>query len=114
MPHFVLECSENVLAAASAKEVLTVVYQVARESMLFNESDIKVRIRPFADFVNGPANSDFVHVFGYIMEGRTIDQRNKLSRAIVTALKELLPDVPVISMNVINFEKATYNNRDSI
>ena len=51
---------------------------------------------------------------GYIMEGRTVDQRKALSTSIVTRLKKLLPEVPVISMNLIEFEKATYTNRTMI
>jgi 5-carboxymethyl-2-hydroxymuconate isomerase len=48
------------------------------------------------------------------MEGRTTEQKADLSHRIVSKLKELFPSVPVISMNVEEFERATYNNLNSI
>jgi len=48
------------------------------------------------------------------MEGRTTGQKAGLSKRIIAKLKSLFPDVPVVSMNVSEFEKATYCNRDMI
>jgi 5-carboxymethyl-2-hydroxymuconate isomerase len=73
-----------------------------------------VRTRTYEHFTVGGTQDDFLHVFGYIMQGRTIEQRQTLSVSIVKRLKELLPDVPVISMNVMEFEKATYTNRSMV
>jgi 5-carboxymethyl-2-hydroxymuconate isomerase len=69
--------------------------------------------RPFKEFTVAHTHSDFIDVFGNIMEGRTPEQKSNLSRTIVTRLKEL-PDVPVISMNVREFEKAVYCNRHMV
>ena len=52
----------------------------------------------------------FVHVFANIMEGRTQEQKKTLSDKVVRTLTELLPEVDVISMNIRDFEKATYCN----
>ena len=57
---------------------------------------------------------NFIHVFGHIMQGRNTEQKADLSRKIVTRLKSMFPDVPVISMNVIDFEKATYCNKTMV
>ena len=46
--------------------------------------DIKVRLRAFSDFLAGSENVDFLHVFAYIMEGRTALQKQALSTAVVT------------------------------
>ena len=51
-----------------------------------------------------------MHVFANIMEGRTQEQKRTLSRSVVRTLKELLPAVEIISMNIRDFEKATYCN----
>lgn len=48
------------------------------------------------------------------MEGRNTDQKSKLSKAIVTKLNEILPEVPVISINIKDFEKASYFNKTMI
>ncbi|MBL7703573.1 MAG: 5-carboxymethyl-2-hydroxymuconate Delta-isomerase [Ferruginibacter sp.] len=114
MPHFVIDCSENITNLKSAKEIIEAVYSVAESTGLFAVGDIKVRIKPYTAFTVGGTSDDFVHVFGYIMEGRNTEQKANLSRLIITKLKCMFPDVPVISMNVIDFEKAAYCNKKMV
>jgi 5-carboxymethyl-2-hydroxymuconate isomerase len=90
------------------------VFEAAKGTGLFATEDIKVRVREFDDHVTGGGRDDFIHVFAYIMEGRTTEQRSGLSRAVVSVLKDMFPTVPVISMNVMEFEKATYQNRNTV
>jgi 5-carboxymethyl-2-hydroxymuconate isomerase len=113
MPHLILECSANVLALRSAEELIRAVHSTAEASGLFAEGDIKVRVRSYEQFTVD-TQDDFLHVFGYIMQGRSVEQKKVLSDSIVKRLKELLHDVPVISMNVMEFEKATYTNRTMV
>jgi len=110
MPHFVIDCSENILNLKSQEEILKAVHQTADSTALFDKSDIKVRIRPFKIFTVGGTKSDFIHVFGNIMEGRSTEQKAKLSKDIVKKLQAMFPDVSYIAMNVSEFEKATYCN----
>jgi len=114
MPHFVIHCSENILAFKSEEEILRLVHDTADASGLFKKGDIKVRIQSFKNFIVGNTKSDFIHVFGNIMQGRTIEQRADLSKRIVTKLKSVFPEVPVISINISEFEKSTYCNRDMV
>jgi 5-carboxymethyl-2-hydroxymuconate isomerase len=114
MPHFVIECSENVLKIQSAEKIITDVHNTAKSTNLFKQGDIKVRIKTYNMFTVGGTQNDFIHVFGYIMQGRNEQQKIDLSQRIIKKLKELFPDVPVISMNVMDFEKATYCNRNMI
>tara|TARA_R110002126_G_scaffold285314_2_gene435563 strand:- start:939 stop:1151 length:213 start_codon:yes stop_codon:yes gene_type:complete len=53
----------------------------------------------------------FIHVFSSIMQGRTTEQRARLSQLVVEKLVATFPHVPNIAMNVSEFEKATYCNR---
>ena len=73
-----------------------------------------MRIRPYQHFTVGGTRSDFIHVFAYIMEGRDIAKKSALSKSIVGKLKSLFPDVPVISMNVMEFEWAAYTNKGMV
>lgn len=114
MPHFVIDCSENVIRMKAADEIMQEVFDAAMSTDLFVASEIKVRINPFSNYNNGNSLDDFLHVFGYIMEGRNTDQKAKLSKAIVTKLNEILPKVPVISINIKDFEKASYFNKSMI
>lgn len=114
MPHFILDCSENVLRRRTADEIMQEVFDAALSTGLFAGSEIKVRINPFTYYNNGNSLDDFIHVFSYIMEGRTDEQKGNLSKVIVTKLNALLPEVSVISINVQEFEKSNYFNKTMI
>ena len=111
MPHFVIECSENVLESVSEEEIIRQVHRVAHASGLFDERDIKVRMKPFKTYLVANTREDFIHVFSHIMEGRTTAQKANLSKSIVVKLLSMFPDVPNIAINIREFEKATYCNR---
>ncbi|MEQ9166522.1 MAG: 5-carboxymethyl-2-hydroxymuconate Delta-isomerase [Fulvivirga sp.] len=113
MPHFIIDCSENVLEMKSPEQIMQKVYDTADAANLFAKGDIKVRINPFKLYNVGDA-AGFIHVFGNIMEGRTDEQKLSLSKAIVSALKTILPNVPIISMNIRDFEKSGYCNRSMV
>ncbi|MBS7232076.1 5-carboxymethyl-2-hydroxymuconate Delta-isomerase [Flavobacterium psychroterrae] len=114
MPHFIIDCSENVIRLKSADDIMQEVFNSALSTDLFIASEIKVRINPFSYYNNGNSLDDFIHVFGYIMEGRNADEKAKLSKAIVSKLNDILPEVPVISINIMDFEKSNYFNKSMI
>lgn len=111
MPHFILDCSSNIAKMQKPALILEAVFLAAEESGLFVKGDIKVRLNPFQYCSVGGVDADFIHVFANIMQGRTDLQKAELSYRIVQALNLLFPDVPVISMNVRDFEKASYINK---
>ena len=114
MPHFIIECSEAVIEQKSPDEIMQAVYETAESSGLFAENDIKVRINPYKYYKLGETKKDFIHIFGNIMEGRSEGQKAELSGKIVERLNEMFPDVSIISMNIREFEKATYSNKSLI
>jgi 5-carboxymethyl-2-hydroxymuconate isomerase len=111
MPHFVIDCSENIIQQKSPHEIMQAVYDVAEATGLFAVGDIKVRLSPYQYFQLGAGNTDFIHVFGNIMEGRTTEQKANLSKKIIQRLNELFPDLSNLSINIREFEKATYCNK---
>jgi 5-carboxymethyl-2-hydroxymuconate isomerase len=114
MPHFVIDCSENILNLKSPEEIMQVVYNTAESTGLFDVGDIKVRINPFQYYNVGNTKDDFIHIFANIMEGRTTDQKSNLSSKIISQLKILFPEVPILSINIRDFEKATYCNKSMV
>lgn len=114
MPHFIIDCSQNIIEKKSPEEIIQKVYNTATATQLFKEGDVKVRINPYEFFNNGNSNADFIHVFANIMQGRTSNQKKNLSEKIVKELKLMFPEVPIISMNIRDFEKATYCNKSMI
>ncbi len=114
MPHFVVDCSKNIFEIITPDEILNAVYDTAERSQLFAARDIKVRINTFEYFKIGPGKQSFIHVFAHIMEGRTTAQKKELSKQIITSLVAMFPHVPIISINIGDFEKATYCNRTMV
>jgi len=111
MPHFIIDCSENVIQQKSPDEIMQAVYEAAEATGLFAANDIKVRLRPYRYFKLGEDKKDFIHIFGNIMEGRSTEQKANLSQKIIERLNEMFPDVSILSMNIREFEKATYSNK---
>lgn len=114
MPHFVIDCSENIINKKSPQEIIQKVYDTAESSNLFAKGDIKVRINPFQYYTIGNTQDDFIHIFANIMEGRTIHQKKNLSDTIIKEMKLMFPEVPIISINIRDFERATYCNKSMV
>ena len=112
MPHFVIHCSETVLDMQPAGEIIREVFSVAESSGLFTTKQINVRVQSFRNHQAGKAGEDFVAVFASIMEGRTDEQKNDLSRSVVQKLIKMFPEVPMISMQIADIHKASYVNRE--
>ena len=114
MPHFILDCTESILEVHAPRKIIEEVFETAFSTGLFGRDDIKVRLNPFKHSLVQSGEVDFIHVFGNIMEGRTDAQKADLSKRIVTKLNELFPEVPIISINIRDFEKASYCNKAMI
>jgi 5-carboxymethyl-2-hydroxymuconate isomerase len=114
MPHFLVDCSQGILRQHGEEAILARLHHAANATGLFEETDIKVRVRPFPTYAVGGTKEDFIHVFSYILQGRTIEQRAHLSKRMVSELVDMFPAVHRIAMNVAEFEKATYFNREML
>jgi 5-carboxymethyl-2-hydroxymuconate isomerase len=111
MPHFVVDGSQGLLRIHSQDSIVARLHRAVNSSGLFEESDIKVRVHPFETYAVGGGREDFIHAFAWIMQGRSVEQRAALSRAIVGELAEMFPQLPRIAVNVAEFEQVTYFNR---
>ncbi|MDN3691280.1 5-carboxymethyl-2-hydroxymuconate Delta-isomerase [Chryseobacterium tructae] len=111
MPHFIIECSQDILQIRTSHEIMDAIYHAAESTGLFAVDDIKVRLHPYSHYRLGEQKKDFLHVFGYIMQGRSTEQKADLSKKISTRLAELLPDISFLSVSISEFEAATYSNK---
>ena len=114
MPHFIIDCSREILQERTAEEIMNAVYETADSTELFAANDIKVRLRPFEYYQLGKSKKNFIHIFGYIMEGRSTGQKANLSRLIIKRMVELFPETSFVSMNIFDFDFDTYCNRSLI
>ena len=111
MPHFIIDCSENIIQQHQPEKLMQIVYDTAEATGLFAENDIKVRIRTYEHFKLGKNKKDFIHIFGSIMEGRSIEQRADLSGKMIEKLSSAFPDISILSINIDEFERSTYCNK---
>ena len=111
MPHFIVDCTEKILELKDPKELIGEIFETDYSTGLFKRDDIKVRLHHFKYSLVLGGDSDFIHVFGNIMEGRTEEQKIFLSKEIVSKLNQLFPEVPIISINIRDFEKSSYINK---
>jgi 5-carboxymethyl-2-hydroxymuconate isomerase len=114
MPHFVIECSKNILKQQPADVIMNTVYDTAASTGLFADNDIKVRINSYEHYRLGQGKDNFLHIYASIMEGRTTEQKANLSKLIIQKLAPLFTAISFLSMNVSEFDKATYCNRSLI
>ena len=114
MPHFILDCSAEILETHPELYIAGKIHAVAVESGLFDVQDIKVRINPYATYLVGGKRELFMHVFASVMEGRNTEQKAALSRSTVQMLAVMFPDVKYIAMSISEFEKAVYCNRNML
>lgn len=111
MPHFINDCSATLLELKKPEEIVQNVFEASASTGLFDLSEIKVRINPFQYYKVGGKKGDYIHIFGFIMEGRSTTQKSNLSKTIVSSLNTLFPEVSIISININDFEKSSYCNK---
>lgn len=114
MPHFIIDCSKNIINQKSPNTIMEKVHNAAESTKLFDDGDIKVRINSFKYYNIGNTKDDFIHIFANIMEGRSSSQKRILSKKIIKELKLMFPNVPIISINIRDFEKASYCNKSMV
>lgn len=113
MPHLIIECSEGILKDIYPNELVETVYNKVVSTESF-ENNAMVRINTFKHFTTMGAKDDFIYVFANVLEGRSVEQRKLLSTNVVTLLTKIFPNVPKISMNIREFERATFVNNNMI
>lgn len=107
MPHLIVEYSEGLATGPEVAAWLDAVHAAACASGLFREAQIKVRARPVVHYRVGGAARPFVHAELRIQTGRTLMQRQALSRAVLEALRARVEEA-VITVEVIEMETASY------
>ena len=87
MPHFIIECNKDTTKFVDEMLLVQKVYDV---SLVAGE------------------DHDFIHVWGYIREGRTDEQKKTLSEDIVATLKAFYPDAYLVSCDIHELDEASY------
>lgn len=107
MPHCIVEHS----ASLNSELILPLVFSGAMESELFDidGSDIKVRAIIYHSYLTGQEKTDFIHVALKILSGRTVEQKQVLSKSVLAQLQKLELKNCSLTVEVMDIERASYS-----
>ncbi|KKO46644.1 5-carboxymethyl-2-hydroxymuconate isomerase [Arsukibacterium ikkense] len=106
MPHCIVEHS----ASLDAEPLLKVVFSGALNSALFAKdgADIKVRAITYQHYLSEASTSNFVHVVLKILSGRTLEQKQLLSKAVLDQLLTLDFKKCSMTVEIVDIDRASY------
>ena len=107
MPHCIVEHSSTL----SSELIIPLVFSGAMKSQLFEAdgSDIKVRSVAYQNYLTGPIKSDFVHVVLKILSGRSVEQKQMLSRSVLGELQSLKLQNCSLTVEVVDIDRVSYS-----
>jgi 5-carboxymethyl-2-hydroxymuconate isomerase len=113
MPHAIIEYSQSLSECFHARHILHVVHGVMQTSGLFAIPAIKTRAYEAKDFLVGEHGTagTFLHVTIYLMNGRTLIQKQQLSKSMFDALNERLEDVHSLTVDIRELDRDTYSKK---
>lgn len=111
MPHCLIEVAREVCGFIAPQELVQLVHDQAADSGLFQLGDIKVRLSLYEHHCVGGEPGPFVHLIFYMLSGRSDEDKRALSRRIVQALVQRLPQVPAISLDMREMRRELFSNR---
>jgi 5-carboxymethyl-2-hydroxymuconate isomerase len=92
MPHFVIEYSANLESDIDLRAIVDTVHKSAVDSGLFKIGGIRVRTlkHEIYKIADGNPEHAFLHVRANILEGRSVEDRERLGNTTIAAVDALL------------------------
>lgn len=114
MPHFEVDCSQELTSTYNKDTIVQQVHNAAFSTGLFDEKNIQVRLKVVKHYLIGNKKTDFITIFANILEGRTVEQKSDLSKTMVKHLSEQFPKASNIGINIRDLQKGTGFNKNSL
>ncbi len=110
MPHTVIEYTAPLAEEFFSADVVGVVHESLLSSGLFEAAHICTRALCVDDFLLGELGdtANFIHITLSLLEGRPAEQKSALANGIINTVKEILPEVSSISVDIREMTRATY------
>lgn len=105
MPQCIIEYSKEVEKQIDIQEVVSAVYKGSMNSEMFESNTVKIRAYGCEYHQTGTEKSDFIHVQVKIFSGRTLDLKQKISAAMLEALKTLKVSGVTLSVEIVDTDK---------
>lgn len=108
MPHIIVEYPEQAMNGADIPAILRTVHESVVASKLYKAPQIKTRAYSFKDYTYAGGGDPYIHVQARICSGRDDDNRNQLSQVILSGLQALEIPISVITVEVVDMDRASY------
>ncbi|RKF20880.1 5-carboxymethyl-2-hydroxymuconate Delta-isomerase [Alginatibacterium sediminis] len=111
MPHCIIEYDQSLDTSIDIENVVQGVQQCALESGLFEPSAIKTRAIACSHCASGQGDSQMLHVRIHLFAGRSASQKLALSESMLAALDAMIPQVPSLSVELVDMDSESYQKR---
>ena len=108
MPHIVIEHSAVAQISDVISSVQKSLFDAAFSTGLFTKDAIKVRSIGYENYYLPEGQTFFIHVNNKILSGRTVEQKQMLSKAIAEALSAYALVNTTISIEVSDLHSESY------
>lgn len=117
MPHVILEYSDNLTQFNPNQALLAINQALVESSDSIQEEAIKSRAYPATHYVMGtqPENRAFIHVSLYLLQGRDISTKQRISQNVIEILQNSLTEHPYLevqlTLNIMDMDTEVYAKR---
>lgn len=108
MPHIIIEYPEQAMKGVDIPTVLKAARDAVVDSGLYKLSQIKTRAYAFGVHTYADGTDPYIHIQARICSGRDDDNRNRMSQVILSGVKALELPVSVITVEVVDMDRASY------
>ena len=111
MPHLVIEYSIGGHERFDMTELMRALHTAAASTGVVQAPDIKIRAISYDDYLVAGVREDFCHVSVFLLQGRTPEQKLKLSESLRTGLSRMLPRTKSLSVDIRDMDASAYKKR---
>ena len=108
MPHIIIEYPEQAMKDVDITTVLKAARDAIVDSGLYKLSQIKTRAYSFDVHTYAGGTDPYIHIQARICSGRDDENRNRLSHVILAGVKALELPVTVVTVEVVDMDRASY------
>ncbi|MBS9778200.1 MAG: 5-carboxymethyl-2-hydroxymuconate Delta-isomerase [Gammaproteobacteria bacterium] len=108
MPHCIIEYAKPLESHIESKTILQTVHQTVSQSSLFEPQNVRSRISAYEAFVLGAEQDNFIHITIKILQGRSDEQKAKLTKQVIDAMSTLTLSNVAISCECVDIHNASY------
>ncbi len=109
MPHIVAEYSNNIENDITNCGVLGLIHKAIADIGLFSPEAVKSRSIAYDSYILPEGDISFLHITISILSGRSVEQRDEISKSIFFIANDSAISIDKISVDINEMDAATYS-----